>query len=795
MPKRSRFGSRFAPKLASLGLGLAFAFFFPGSSALGQPLCGTPGKDGPGGVLTGVVNTYYPGVSAAAGATSIMLGAASGALTPISSGDLLLVIQMQDAAIDSTNTGAYGDGVAGDPARGSTALNSAGLYEYVRATNGVTLAGGTATIQGAGGGSGLLNSYTSALATATQGQRRFQVIRVPQYSSATLSSTLTALRWTGMVGGVLAIDVSGVLDLGAAAVNLDGFGFRGGGGRQLTGGAGANTDYRTLSTTSANGSKGEGIAGTPAFVLDPSTNLVVATGVEGYPNGSMARAAPANGGGGGTDGNPAANDQNSGGGGGGSAGVGGMGGNSWNTNLAVGGFGGDLFPATAARVILGGGGGAGTRNNTPLVPAASSGGAGGGIVLIRSGSTTGTGTITVNGTRGIDPANDSGGGGGAGGSIVFTTLLGNLGGLTASAQGARGGDAWATQGPGTCPDTTACNYHGPGGGGAGGAVLLSSVPASSNVAGGANGTTTTAADAFGATPGSAGLLVTSVTPGQIPGARSGSECLPTPTPTFTSTSTPTITPTPTPTATPTNTPTASPTPTITPSPTPTATTTATATPTNTPTNTPTSTVSRSPTPTITPSSTPTATGSATATPTSTGTPTATVTATPTVTPGGASADVSVQKSASANQVAPNQTLTYSVLVSNAGPQAAASVLLTDPLPAGTVFLSCSSSPGTCSGPPIGTNGTVTAALGTLNVGALATVTISVRVTAAAGSLTNTATASSPTPDPDPSNNADARAVVITGPGGTPPIPTLTPALLALLAMALAAVGLWALRRP
>ena len=34
-------------------------------------------------------------------------------------GDLLLVIQMQDAEINSTNTGAYGDGVAGDPASGT----------------------------------------------------------------------------------------------------------------------------------------------------------------------------------------------------------------------------------------------------------------------------------------------------------------------------------------------------------------------------------------------------------------------------------------------------------------------------------------------------------------------------------------------------------------------------------------------------------------------------------------------------------------------------------------------------
>jgi hypothetical protein len=61
---------------------------------------------------------------------------------PIGIGDLVLVIQMQDAAINSTNTGAYGDGVARDPATGWTAISSAGLYEYAVATSAVPLVGG-----------------------------------------------------------------------------------------------------------------------------------------------------------------------------------------------------------------------------------------------------------------------------------------------------------------------------------------------------------------------------------------------------------------------------------------------------------------------------------------------------------------------------------------------------------------------------------------------------------------------------------------------------------------------------
>src|SRR5215467_396012 len=67
-------------------------------------LCATPGKDGTGGTLTGIVNTYYPGSATAnAAATQITLGAATGASNAISSGDLLIVIQMQDASINSNN--------------------------------------------------------------------------------------------------------------------------------------------------------------------------------------------------------------------------------------------------------------------------------------------------------------------------------------------------------------------------------------------------------------------------------------------------------------------------------------------------------------------------------------------------------------------------------------------------------------------------------------------------------------------------------------------------------------------
>ena len=166
------------------------------------PLCVVPGKDGAGGTLTGIVNTYYPGTaSVAAGVanTCIAVGTARGAAA-ISANDLLLVIQMQDATINSTNTASYGDGTG----RGAGALAvNAGKYEFVRARGAVGdagCAGGAVGIAGSGANGGLLNAYTNADATAAKGQARFQVVRVPQYTSATLGG-VTAAPWTTTLGG------------------------------------------------------------------------------------------------------------------------------------------------------------------------------------------------------------------------------------------------------------------------------------------------------------------------------------------------------------------------------------------------------------------------------------------------------------------------------------------------------------------------------------------------------------------------------------------------------------------
>src|SRR6202521_3161165 len=538
LPLRRRAGglirSLAVPGVAALVAGAALIFQAPQLVEAVAQGCVTPGVAGPNATLTGVVNTYYPATaSVAAGNNTISVGARiAGASPAIAAGDLLLVIQMQDADINATNTSAYGAGLASG--KGSTALRSTGLYEYVMATTAVVA--GSLTIRGSGAGNGLVNSYDfTTTVTATNGFRTFQVIRVPQYSSATVTAGLTAAPWDGLVhaGGVLAVDVAGALNLNAQTNSLDQLGFKGALGVAQAGGADTGTDYRVATGRGNHGYKAEGIAGTPHFMYDAINNAAVNGAADGYPNGDAARGAPGTAGGGGTDSHPVANDENTGGGGGANGGQGGLGGNSWNANQPVGGLGGAAFPATATRVVLGGGGGAGTRNNS--VTFQSSGGTGGGIVMIRTGSIAGTGTITANGGTGSTPANDGGGGGGAGGTVLVTSNTGTVNGLTIQANGGRGTDAWPT-GP-----TGAANYHGPGGGGGGGVIITSNaLPlAQTNVAGGAHGGTTVDLATYGSVNGDAGLVLTT-TPASIPGSSSGAECLPALTTTKT-TSTPNVT--------------------------------------------------------------------------------------------------------------------------------------------------------------------------------------------------------------------------------------------------------------
>ena len=64
---------------------------------------------------------------------SVALGTARGAAATPAAGDLFVIIQMQCADINSTDTSSYGDGAAGDPAQGYSDPGGsclAGRYQF-----------------------------------------------------------------------------------------------------------------------------------------------------------------------------------------------------------------------------------------------------------------------------------------------------------------------------------------------------------------------------------------------------------------------------------------------------------------------------------------------------------------------------------------------------------------------------------------------------------------------------------------------------------------------------------------
>lgn len=130
------------------------------------------------------------------------------------------------------------------------------------------------------------------------------------------------------------------------------------------------------------------------------------------------------------------------------------------------------------------------------------------------------------------------------------------------------------------------------------------------------------------------------------------------------------------------------------------------------------------------------------------------------------ADLSVTKTASPDPVTTGGDLTYTVTVTNNGPDPATSVTVTDNLPPETTFVSCSSTGGgVCGGS--GNNRTVTFAL--LPSGASETITFvaNVNCSVADGTvISNTATVSSSTPDPDPNNDSSTATATASNPPPT-----------------------------
>lgn len=151
------------------------------------------------------------------------------------------------------------------------------------------------------------------------------------------------------------------------------------------------------------------------------------------------------------------------------------------------------------------------------------------------------------------------------------------------------------------------------------------------------------------------------------------------------------------------------------------------------------------------------------------------------------ADVGVTKSAvGGGPFVTGAPLTFTINVTNAGPQAANNVVVTDAIPAGTTLVSATPSQGSCSGTT-----TVTCTLGLINNGGNATIALTI-TPSAAGPLSNTASVSdAPQPDPNGANNSSTANVTVIGAAA---IPALGGWMKVLMAAMTVAVGLFMLKR-
>jgi uncharacterized repeat protein (TIGR01451 family) len=155
-------------------------------------------------------------------------------------------------------------------------------------------------------------------------------------------------------------------------------------------------------------------------------------------------------------------------------------------------------------------------------------------------------------------------------------------------------------------------------------------------------------------------------------------------------------------------------------------------------------------------------------------------------------DISVVKTVSMPPYSTEMPITYTIVVTNAGPDVASLVTVADSLPSGTTFISASSTQGTCQVnqefvlPPAFS---VDCAVGTLAPAAPATIVVLLRLPSTPGSITNIASARSSNPETNPANNMSAVTVDV-----APTIPTLSPSMLLVLSLTVVIVGTVQLRR-
>ena len=352
-------------------------------------------------------------------------------------GEQVIVMQMQDNVIGA-NTGDNANfGLL-------SSIGSAGLYE-IRIIQSHTESSGTPSTITLD--SPLSNSYSTGTNSS------LQIITFPEFGSPNFTSgNLSPIGWNGNTGGVLALQVPGILTIGGDIdADFDGFLGASPNNGASTGCAGGS-NYRIVSSPNF-AQKGEGIY--------KATNA----------NFDSGRARILSGAGGG-------NSHNAGGGGGGNFTAGGLGGPGWPTcSPSAGGMGGISLSGqiSVSRFFMGGGGGSGEGNNSGVQPA----GNGGGIIIITADEINTTGTCgtghTISAIGGSvlsdGGVGDGNSGGGAGGTILIDVNTWSIAAgcpLTLQANGGDGGDV------------ANAATHGGGGGGGQGTIIYSIAQPTSN---------------------------------------------------------------------------------------------------------------------------------------------------------------------------------------------------------------------------------------------------------------------------------------------------------------------------
>ena len=130
----------------------------------------------------------------------------------------------------------------------------------------------------------------------------------------------------------------------------------------------------------------------------------------------------------------------------------------------------------------------------------------------------------------------------------------------------------------------------------------------------------------------------------------------------------------------------------------------------------------------------------------------------------ARADLSIGQTGAPAAICAGAPITYSLNVSNGGPSTAATLTVTDVLPAGATLVSASGAGWSCSG-----TATVTCTRPSLAPGAAPAITVATTAPSAAGTATNAASVASPTSDPSAANNAASASTTV---NAIPPAPTV-----------------------